>query len=300
MRIHTYRPATLLSVTGDDAAAFLQGQFTNELRQPAGAAVYGLWLNQKGKVLADSQVLKLAENEFKVASTASPVTVIQPRLEQYIIADDVLLTDETAQVHGLTVVGPHSGEIIRQVCGAAPRPGQFLQTDGMLVFAGRRTRGENFEIMGPGNSLGEMKAKLLGLGGLAATAAEMESARILDGIPSVPQDLGPGDLPGEGGLEDEAISYTKGCYLGQEVMARLKNLGQVRRRLHVIQGPGRPPAEPAPLYQGEQMVGQVRSAAVQGNEFSALAMLSLVKLRPGAGLSLTPAVEPTIRILPHG
>jgi tRNA-modifying protein YgfZ len=300
MRIHSYRPSTLLSVTGDDAAAFLQGQFTNELRQPAGAAVYGLWLNQKGKVLADSHVLRLSENEFKVASIASAVTVIQPRLEQYVIADDVSLTDETAQAHGLAVVGPRSGELIRQACGGVPRPGQFLQSDGWLVFAGRRTREENFEMIGLEKIIVEVKQKLLGLGGLAATAAEMESARILDGIPSVPPDLGPGDLPGEGGLEDEAISYTKGCYLGQEVMARLKNLGQVRRRLHVIQGPGRPPAELAPLYQGEQMVGQIRSSAVQGNEFAAMAMLSLVNLRPGDGLSLMPAVEPTIRILPHG
>src|SRR5882757_371348 len=89
-----YRPETLLRVTGEDAFGFLQGQFTNELRQPPGNATYGLWLNQKGKILADSHVLRVAEKEFLIASVAAPVAVIRQRLEDYIVADDVVLTDE--------------------------------------------------------------------------------------------------------------------------------------------------------------------------------------------------------------
>lgn len=128
----------------------------------------------------------------------------------------------------------------------------------------------------------------------------MEYARILDGIPAIPLDVGPDDLPNEGGLEDVAISYTKGCYLGQEVMARLKNMGQIRRRLQVIRGAGATPVTRASLFQAGKKVGHVRSVATAGNEFFALAMLSLINLDPTLGLSLEPEATPVAKIIAHG
>jgi len=300
MRIHSYRPATLIRVTGEDAATFLQGQFTNELRQPAGAVIYGLWLNQKGKVLADSHVLKLTENEFLVVSDTSAAAVIQPRLEEYIVADDVTLADETAQVHGLAISGPPCGDIIHKMLGVAPHPERFIQSSGIMIFTGRRMRGENYELLGSPELVAEMRRRLLALGGREIAADEADYLRIADGVPEVPRDIGPGDLPNEGGLEEVAISFTKGCYLGQEVMARLKNMGQVRRRLHVVRGEGAAPEPLAALYQGEKLVGQVRSAAHQGDGFVALAMLSLVGLDPAAGLSLAAGEGPTVKIISHG
>ncbi len=300
MIIHHYHPETLLKVMGEDAAGFLQGQFTNELRQPVGAAVYGLWLNQKGKVLADSHVLKLAANEFRVMSITSKVEVIRTRLEDYIIADDVTLADETELIRGLAVAGEGSGGLIKQIAGAVPPAGQFVQAGSIAIFAGRRRREENYELIGSVERITELKSKLLAQGGREAGAEEMECARIAAGVPAIPGDLGPGDLPNEGGLEEGAISFTKGCYLGQEVMARLKNLGQVRRRLQVVRGAGAPPQAPAPLFQGGVEVGQIRSVARRGGEFVALAMFSLVKLDPATGLSLSPDATPTMKIIPHG
>jgi len=300
MRIHSYRPAALIRVTGDDAATFLQGQFTNELRQGIWASVYGLWLNQKGKVLADSHVLQVGENEFLLSSNTSVAGSIRARLEEYIVADDVNLLEETAQVHGLVVSGPQCGEMVGRILGDAPPPGQFIQSNGLMVFAGRRQRGENYELLGPENTVAGVRGKFLALGGREITAGEMEYARIEDGVPAIPQDIGPGDLPNDGGLEDVAISFTKGCYLGQEVMARLKNMGRVRRRLHVIRGTGAAPVSSAPLYQGDRKVGQIRSVAVRGNEFVAFAMLSLVNLEPAAGLSLAPDAAAAAGIVPHG
>jgi len=286
MLIHAYRPAVFIKVTGEDVATFLQGQFTNELRQPAGTAVYGLWLNQKGRVLADSHVLKLAENEFQVVSDTSAASTLLPRLEKYIVADDVILADETAQIHGLAVSGPQCADGIWQILGATPVPGRFLRSRGLVIFAGRRVRGENYELLGSPESIADMRQKLLALDGREIAAAEAEYLRIADGLPAVPQDIGPGDLPNEGGLDEAAISFTKGCYLGQEVMARLKSMGQVRRRLHLIRGEGMAPGPMAALYQGGKTVGQVRSVASRGNGFVALAMLSLVNLDPAAGLGL--------------
>jgi len=299
MRLLGYRPGALLRITGLDAFGFLQGQFTNELRRPPGSATYGLWLDQKGKILADSHVLRLSENEFLVTSVGSTAAIIRQRLEEYIVADDVSVTDETADAHGLLLTGPGGGETIRQRLGEVPGPGRFVRSEATLAHHGRRWPGENFELLGPEKTLAEVRRQFLGQGAKEAVFAELEFARISAGIPVVPVDLGPGDLPGEGGLEDSALSYTKGCYLGQEVMARLKNLGRVRRRLRVVRGRGPVPAARTALYQGERKVGELRSAAGQGEAFAALAMLSLINLDPAAGLSLAPGGPAGIAVDRH-
>src|SRR3954464_3910292 len=105
LRLAEFAPGAVIRVTGDDAFTFLQGQFTNELRQPVGSVTYGLWLDQKGKVLADSHVLRVSENEFLLVSVFSAARLIQQRLESYIVADDVILADETATTHGIVLLG---------------------------------------------------------------------------------------------------------------------------------------------------------------------------------------------------
>lgn len=295
-----FRPGAALRATGDDAFSFLQGQFTNDLRQPDGSATYGLWLNQKGKVLADSHVLRVSEKEFLIVSAVSETAVIRRRLEDYIVADDVILTDESADLGGLLVAGPGVAEVLVRLLGGVFAAGRFRRVEGMTVFHGRRVAEENFEVLGAAAVLDELRRRLLGEGFVLAEPAQVEFSRIGAGVPIVPIDVGPGDLPNEGGLEETAISFTKGCYLGQEVMARLKNLGQVRRGLHVVRGRGAPPVTLAGLYQGEKKVGELRSVAGWGGEFAALAMLSLVNLQRDVGLSLEPGGPATLTVQHHG
>lgn len=295
-----YRPKAVIRVTGDDAFTFLQGQFTNELRQAIGSATYGLWLDQKGKVLADSHVLGVSEKEFLVISTNSPADLIKRRLEDYIVADDVLLADETAATSGMVLLGAGAGEVLARILMTPVASAGFTQAANVMAYAGRRVRGENFEILGAIDALHAIREKLVGGGVKAIDHAQLEFARITAGIPAIPEDIGPGDLPNEAGLERVAISYTKGCYLGQEVMARLKNLGQVRRRLHVVRGRGTPPSSRTALYQGDKKVGEIRSIATQGNDFVALAMLSLINFKAGVGLSIASGGTETITADPHG
>src|SRR4051794_18742813 len=102
--VFRWKPACWLRVTGEDAFTFLQGQFTNDLRElERSAAVYGLWLTLKGKVLADSFILKAqAPAGFWIGSYFSPAAVIQQRLDSYIIADDVQIEDVTGEWAGLS------------------------------------------------------------------------------------------------------------------------------------------------------------------------------------------------------
>ena len=277
---YRWRPAACLRVSGEDSLTFLQGQFTNDLQQPKNdGTTYGLWLNQKGKVLADSFVRKSAAQEARIVSYFSPAAVIRERLEAYIIADDVVIEDITASVRGLTVFG-------------ASAAAELGLTAPAWNFPGRRTREAHTEIIFPAEMESALMAKLAGKTELSP--GQMEQLRIADGIPAVPADIGPTDLPNEAGLETEAISYTKGCYLGQEVMARLKNLGQVRRRLLRVRGTGEPPAGPASVFQAARKVGELRSAARDGAGWNGLALVSLVQLKREAGLALVAEGEAVI------
>lgn len=292
--LFTYRPRAVIAVKGEDAFTFLQGQFTNELRHPPGSAVEGLWLNQKGKVVADSVILRRTENDFLVVSVASAAAVIMQRLEQYIIADDVALQDETENNVGLAIWGEACGELLSRAFGAAPAAGRFSQKDDLLIMPGRRTNEENYELIGPESILSNWLKEFVTLGGVEVATDAAEFERISAGIPSVPRDIGPADLPNEAGLEATVISFTKGCYLGQEVMARLKNMGQVRRQLCRVRGTGPVPKDGTPLYQGVKKVGEIRSAVSGGDGFIAMAMLTRLGLDENIGFSFESSEDPAL------
>jgi folate-binding protein YgfZ len=249
-------------------------------------AVYGMWLNVKGKVLADSFVLRGREPEtFWVGSYACPAAVVRERLESFIIADDVTIMDETAGWAAVSLIGP---EATQRVSPEAVSEG--------FVFPGRRLPAENLEWVYPVADQLHVQARLAGCPEL--TPATLDYRRIVAGIPSVPMDLGTGDLPNEGGLDADAISYTKGCYLGQEVMARLKSMGRVRRRLLRVRAAGVVPNLPAPLFGPERQVGELRSAiADPAGGWIGLAMLSLPNVTVGVPLALAAGATPTVEMI---
>ena len=297
--IFRWKPAAWLRVSGEDAASFLQGQFTNELRGlGSGQAVYGLWLNLKGKVVADSFVVAAVSGgeaagaggwrEFWVGSYFSPAAVIRERLESHIIADDVTIEDCTAGWEGVSVFGE---------TGITARFASEVRAG--VVFTGRRGEQENAEWVFPtlpSENAGPGWTQCRGMREL--DAMETERRRIVAGIPAVPADVGPGDLPNEGGLDVGAVSYTKGCYLGQEVMARLKSMGQVRRRLlRVAVEASEVPPLPAQLFTGERKIGELRSAVPDGaGGFVGLAMLSLLHLPLDGGLALAPGGTAVVQL----
>ncbi len=275
--------SAVLRVRGPDANTYLQGQFTQELRLADGAVAYGLWLDQKGRVQADSHVFRQADNDYLVISFSLPAAQLLARLQACLIADEVELEDQTGDWAGVLLWGEGAAGM------KAPAGG--------LVLPSRRAGMNSVQWLVPVGRSDDAAAALKKVSAIERDRPAAELVRLRAGVPAVPVDLGPRDLPNEGGIEDIAISYTKGCYLGQEVMARLKNLGSVRRRLHLVQGVGSQPAPGTGLYQGERKVGETRSAAADGKKFLALAMVSLVNLDPAAGLSLAPGGEPSLKIL---
>jgi folate-binding protein YgfZ len=287
------RPAAWLRVSGEDAAQFLQGQFSQDLgRLEPGRAAYGLWLDHKGKVGGDSFILRAgsAAEGFWVGSVETPAAALRERLEKYIVADDVSVEDETERWRlGLVLVEAPAGDPMNLAHGGGPA----LASVGGRVFAGRPpalggSAVQEWVWLCP--TAGIEAASRAGMAtGKPMGEAEWECARILAGIVAVPRELGPGELPHEGGLADTAVSTTKGCYVGQEIMSRLKTRGRLRRHLQRIRGHGAPPAVGSPIFAGEKRVGEFRSVARgAGIEVGAMAA------GPGdfVGVALLPADLP--------
>jgi tRNA-modifying protein YgfZ len=286
LAISRWEISCLLRVTGTEAETFLQGQFTNDLRALAsGRGVYGLWLNQKGKVQGDSFILRGAlAGEFWVVSYFSAVAEVRRRLEDYIIADDVVIEDATSDWSGVSLLGSGAGAWL----AGKTRVG--------LIFPGRRTREENWEWIFPKTEAATVQVEVAAAPEIDAKA--LGRLRLAAGIPAVPADIGPGDLPAEGGLEADAISFTKGCYLGQEVMARLKSMGQVRRRLLRVRGRGPMPAVPSKLIQEQKQVGELRTVAGGDGDFFGHAMVSLINLRKDRPVLVEGAPLTELEIVP--
>jgi folate-binding protein YgfZ len=229
-----------IQVSGEDAGDYLQSQFSQDIRQLGeGEAAYGLFLSLKGKVRADAFICGLDEEEFAVVSYHCPLQEIADLLDENVIADDV----EFEVVHSggsFVTINKENSKLPRKA----------------LMFPGRWMKQEHWDVILP--EKGEIPENCQPL-------QELEQIRIQDGMIAVPQDLGPGELPQEGGLEDVAVSFDKGCFLGQEVMARLKAMGKVQRRIYKVQGEGNVPQCGDKLLCGEKEAGELRSV-VAGNE----------------------------------
>ena len=226
---HVPVDAAVVRVTGEDAAAFLQGQCTADLRGVA--LTDALWLNRKGRVLAHTVVAKEADGSFLLLCPHLRAAELIAIVTANVIADDVVATDETARwERGIVWGGPPD-------------------LAGAKAFATRRHGVAAWDVLVP---VGQA------LPGVPGTLAELEMARLAAGVPAVPADCGPGEFPQECGL-DAWVSYTKGCYLGQEVMARIQSMGSLRRILRRVEGPvavGQELRTP-----GGKVAGVVRSAA---------------------------------------
>lgn len=292
-------PSAAFWISGPDANTFLNGQFTQELKIPSGRVAYGLWLTAKGKVVGDSEILRLGNEEHVVLALRTGATVLRARLEQYLVADEVTIEDRTQQWAVIAAWGPGADTGMRPWAAELGVAGAFARLDGAFVWAERGGGAGHFLALVPERTIAAWRGRFLAAGATEASAENRERDRIRAGIPAVPADIGPGDLPNEGGLEAVAISFTKGCYLGQEVIARLHHLGQVRRRLFRLRGTGAVPLVGTPLVQRGQRVGETRTAVPADSGWIGFGLLSLLAWERGAPLSAG-AAGAIVEVADHG
>jgi len=220
---------SVLDVNGPDAASFLQGQFSNDLSKMAsGEVVYGLWLSLKGKILADSFILKRGEGAYLIVCYKERCGEIRDWLDGRLFMDEVEL-GEVRKIRSASVWGSKSlGALFDD---RIPLLGKFEETESVLMFWGRRDSVDVLEVLDL-NGSGEVFRAVLAAG-TEIEEKEIAIRAIRSKVYSVGSDILE-DLPQEARLDEIGVSYTKGCYVGQEVMARLKAMGRARRILETV------------------------------------------------------------------
>ena len=229
-----FEPACVLRVSGPDAARFLQGQFSNDLSHLDDfGSKFGLWLDRKGKIVADSFCLRRRGNSFLVISDYCPSKVVAKRLSDYLIMDEVEIEDQTEGSAGICFWSSDFEELARLSGLIVPDANTWHDGDGVTVFWGRRGKEKCLEVV---FSKLEDRDAMMGVIENASSIQILEPEDLLrlsiaELRPRVGIDVGDRDLPQEVGLAENAVSFSKGCYLGQEVMARLHSMGRTRKRL---------------------------------------------------------------------
>lgn len=264
-----------LCVLGADRVKFLHGQVTNDVNRLAvGEGCYAALVDAKGKMQSDLNIFRL-EDELLLDFEPGYAASVKQRLERYVIADVVEVMDVSTQYGLLSVQGPRAAGAIDGAGLGLTLPGRTLgfasrrdETLGEVYLANNpRVGSPGFDLFVPVAALADAANRLLAavhaLGGCAAGWTALETARVEACIPRYGADMDETNLAPEVGLDDRAISYTKGCYIGQEVIARIRTYGQVAKRLRRIELPGEVaelPGRGARLRREGKEVGYVTSA----------------------------------------
>ncbi len=243
----------VLVLEGSEAAGFLQGQVTNDVEALApGTGCYAALLNHKGKLRADMRVLRLAEDRLQVDSEAAAGPVLHHTFKTYSLGRDVRSRDLTGERHVLSLIGPAARAAVEspppaQEHAFSERPHCLQVTSDLGVDL----------VVESGAAAGVLDA----LGVSPASEEAAECVRIERGRPRLGFDMDDNTIPQEAGLNDRAVSFTKGCYVGQETVARLHYKGKPNRHLRGLRL-----SEPAergdPIeFEGKQ-VGKLGSTCV--------------------------------------
>jgi tRNA-modifying protein YgfZ len=306
MFAHIHHPAAVILASGDDSLAYLQSQWSSQLDlQGENQASYGLRLNRKGRILADGFILRKDDENFLIVSYDCPAKHLLSLLKENVVADDVEFEDQTEKCEIISLWGGDHNAISLQFAFAPPEENAFVETEFGLMFWGRKTKPTNIDILADekhANALGKFAVDATRAGNLAMVDANsLALSRVASGIPSIPLEMGPTELPQECGLEEDAIDFDKGCYLGQEVMARIHAMGQVQRVLLPAtikkESPERIPAE---LFLGEKKAGELKSYFSHESDIfgsgMALVRRNLLPEIRATGLSFLPSDKPQLFI----
>lgn len=234
-----------IRVTGDDRKRLLHAMCTNHVEQmQPGESLYAFFLNAQGRILADAWIF-CAEDHLLLDTEPETRRKLFEHLDRYIIADDVTLEDVTDQTAEIAVEGPLAEQ--------APRRGTVIQAS--------CTGQPGFRVIVPAEEKDALTEQLLAAGIGAATAEEARTLRIENGVPRYGEDITEAQIVHET-RQLHAVHFNKGCYLGQEIVERVRARGQVHRMLYPIRIESRtpPPAGEKVLSAGEEC-GVVTSAA---------------------------------------
>jgi len=263
-----------LSFTGPDRVRYLNAILTNNVKDLSpGQGNVSLLLNPQGRILAEMETYALADSLFCVSYAMIRERLIE-WLDKYIIMDDVTLSDESQRFGTLVLEGPRAAAVAQELTGIdlstlAERGRTEAKVLSIPCWITKRLPGgvTSCEFLAERESLEDLWRVLSeGVskhGGGPMGYAALSAQRLAQGLPWFGYDFGEKQIPHEAGLEDTHISYTKGCYTGQEIVERVRSRGQVnRRRVDLIFEAGGVPVAGETLTADGKEVGSITRAAI--------------------------------------
>ena len=264
------RERKMLAFRGPDAAELLQGQLTNDVEAlEDGGGCYAALLDRKGHLQADMRVLRLAADEFLLDVEPVCAGAASAHFQLYRLGSEVEIDE--ADLALISVIGPDTG-----VVGAPPLPGEHSHAELQLAGIGVRAVATDLgvDVIVAADSAVVVAAALAEAGGIEVSEEAAEIVRVESGRPRFGREMGAGVMPAEAGITERAVSFTKGCYIGQETVARLHYKGRPNRHLRGLRLES-PASADDPVLLGERELGRIGTAVLS----PALGPIALAILR---------------------
>jgi tRNA-modifying protein YgfZ len=258
-------------LTGADRRSYLQGLLTNDIEalQP-GTGCYAAMLTAQGRMITDMRVLELGDTVL-IDVPAAVTAAIRDHLDRFVFTEDVAVQDVTLTRGEVGLYGPRALDVLASAGTEGSAPTALYSTSRVriagvdAVVVRSDTAGVlGFDLIADAPDIPSIESALAAAGAERASDADIEAVRIESGRPKFGADMDTDTIPLEAGLEERAISRTKGCYVGQEVIVRVldRGHGRVARRLVGLTLPADTaiPAAGARLLAGGKEAGRVTSA----------------------------------------
>ena len=255
-----------IRATGEDRARLLHAMTTNQVETlKPGEGCYAFFLSAQGRILADVNLLCF-EDHFLLDTEPETRTKVYEHLDRYIIADDVTLEDQTDRIATLAIEGPNAGAALAEL--GAPQPSAPYSSAAWLhgtvtygTVARLDTTGRGgFFLMVPVEDKQTVTSRLTKAGVPAATAEDARIVRIESGRPRYGEEITERYLVQETG-QLQAVNFSKGCYLGQEIVERVRSRAQIHRVLRRLEiDTNDPPAAGTKLKSGDADAAEIASA----------------------------------------
>ncbi len=305
--------AARILVTGSDRRSYLQGLLTNDIEAlTPGTGCYAALLTAQGRMISDMRVLEMGDAVL-LDVPAELAGRIAAHLDRFVFSEDVQVKDVTDARAEIGIYGPAAAGIVTRVLTPAREVEEmplFASTDGsfdgsvLTIVRSDEAGVAGYDVIVDRINARAITDALGAAGAVAVDASSAETARIEAGRPRFGVDMDADTIPLEAGIEDRAISRTKGCYVGQEVIVRVldRGHGRVARRLVGLSFGALdvPPAPGAKVLAGGREIGRVTSAAHSPTLGHAIALAYAHRdfTTPGTAVTLESGVAATVSALP--
>ncbi len=252
---------TVLELAGRDPIGMLNAILTNEVPEEGNAGAYAALLNPKGRIQTDLRVLKRA-GDVLVDTEPEGATAAKEILGRYAPFSRVKVENlsEAENPWGvLGLYGPRAPELVHVPALKEHETAEVEVGGTPLLAAGVAVPVPGLDLLGPTDALRAAREHLIQAGAKPVGLDAYETARVAAGIPRFGADITPENFPAEAGILSRAVSFSKGCYPGQETVARMYYRGHPNKTLHRLAVEGPPPTPGAPITQSEKQVGWITS-----------------------------------------